>query len=252
MAKLRRHIKEVHRPKHDYFSCSECAWASLRRSDVQRHCSSARHGAVHSVHTEEGFDALQKCSECCFIGINLNRHQCGERLHRFKGTVLGASQRGNIEAGAAADQNTDRGVPSCATPSDNGVTTASAASNTDSGVPFSANSTDYDVLTLSDASDESCVELVRPDDPDIVRITPVSAAHSASATTTSSNCDEFATLPPLPEDLLNLSVEGFDETKLPRVTVQFDVADLEDGSVSLVMSDYDYDLMCDVPDFVLL
>ena len=210
MAKLRRHIKEVHWQKHDYYSCSECARASLRRPDVQRHCSAACHDAVHSVHTEERLDALQKCNECCFVGI--------------------------ISTGTTAERDCTNTKVTCSVPHRD-RTLMPAYQQT--GAPIAMFPLFLRVGTL------------RLPPPSVTPTMVLRPLLLLTAPTTVWLRLPLLLLKAPTTDLLDLSVECFDETRLPRVTVQFDVADLEDGSVNLVMSDFDRDSMCEISDFVL-
>lgn len=231
VAKLRRHIKEVHRVKHNYFSCTSCSWASLRRSDVVRHCASANHGSVQNVYVEAGFDELQKCDICCFVALDLNTHKCGDRLHRFKGSALPATS-----TAPASARSSDHGAPSGPAP---------MSTSSDTGAPAIG------------GLDDDCYEVVHPDDPTIASVVPISAppATSAASVASTTPAPSSSTPPeyiPLPDDLLDISLDGFTEGgRFPRVTVQFDVADHNDGSVDLVLPEYDTDLGCNIPDFVL-
>ena len=136
VSRLPRHIRENHQLKHTYYRCSTCSWSALRRCDVARHCTSARHGTVVQSHCEEGFVSLRRCS-CGFVGLDLQGHRCSGRLHRFRGSAMPAvSQEPQVAQVSPVPQ-------------------AAQASQ------------------ATASSDEDCVELVPLDDPAIVRITPV-------------------------------------------------------------------------------
>ena len=98
MAKLRRHIREQHWTKSSYFACSECGWASLRRHDIRRHVDSSSHGfaVVRHIQVPEGFDHLEVCHSCNFVGLDLKRHVCGVVLNRYTGNAFVPPSTGRV------------------------------------------------------------------------------------------------------------------------------------------------------------
>ena len=112
VSRLPRHIRETHQLKHAYFRCSTCSWSTLRRCDLARHCTSARHGTVEQANCAEGFVSLRRCT-CGFVGLDLKGHRCSGRLHRFRGSAMSADSQASqvTQAPASSDDNCVELVP---------------------------------------------------------------------------------------------------------------------------------------------